>query len=94
MARTITITTAPQTIIEADQTRDGLEIINHGVGVVFVRHGGVIDLATDANCGVPLAPQASRAVTGPEARAAVSAAIADDGTAGQVLYFHEYFQAS
>lgn len=89
MARTITITTTPQEIIPADPTRDVLEILNDGTVKVFVRHGGVLNLAEAANCGVPVAPQASRAVSGPAARLAVMAAV-ESGQPSTVLHYHEY----
>lgn len=90
MARTGTITTTPQEIIPASPTRDVLEIINDGEVTVYLRHGGTLDLAVDANCGVPLQPQGSRSLSGPAALLPVMAAVAI-GQPSTVLHYHEFF---
>lgn len=90
MARTITITPTPQEVIPANPQRDVLEIKNAGAETVFVRHGGTLDVASAANCGMPMEPGAARSISGAAAREAVQAAVGA-GKPSTELYFHEYF---
>lgn len=88
MAR-IQVTTLPGTVVAASSIRDVLELVNYSDTTIHIRHGGPVDLASEANCGIPLPAGASRAVTGAMAKLSLSAQL-ETGAAAVMLHFAEY----